>query len=222
MIEPEKGQAQALQQLHEGHPGNSRMKGIARSITSWSGIDKQIAQQVSGQSIHNHASTSPTVDPSLENTSLWCYRRTFQMARDNASVLHIHFKYNLETSFRFATHGLPEVIVSDNASCFTSWEFQEFTTQNGIHHITPPPYHPATKGLAEMVVQTIKNALKKSSTDYLETRLSRFLFHYRTTPHSTTGASRVTSGSTPEISAHSNNHSRSTYMTFMLRKDTSR
>ena len=87
----------------------------------------------------------------------------------------------------FATHGLPEVLVSDNATCFTSAEFQEFITRNGIRHITSAPYHPATNGLAERAVQTVKTALKKTSAENLETQLSRFLFHYRTTPHSTTG-----------------------------------
>ena len=75
----------------------------------------------------------------------------------------------------YAMHGLLEVIVSDNASCFTSSEFQEFTTCNGIWHITPPPYHPSTNGLAERAVETLKNALKKIPTEDLETQLARFL-----------------------------------------------
>ena len=44
-------------------------------------------------------------------------------------------------------------------------------------------------GLAERAVQTFKTGLKKSSPGDLERRLASFLFHYRTTPHSTTGTS---------------------------------
>ena len=35
----------------------------------------------------------------------------------------------------FATHGIPEQLVSDNGSDFQSEEFKQFTTQNGIKHI---------------------------------------------------------------------------------------
>ena len=42
--------------------------------------------------------------------------------------------------------------------------------------------------LAERAVQTVKNALRKTSGD-IDTCLSRFLFQYRLTPHSTTGRS---------------------------------
>ena len=89
----------------------------------------------------------------------------------------------------FSSHGLPDIIVSDNGSVFTSQDFQEFTKKNGIRHVTSAPYHPATNGLAERAVQTFKNFMKKSSTNSLETRLSRFLFQYRITPHSSTGVS---------------------------------
>ena len=49
----------------------------------------------------------------------------------------------------FATHGLPDTIVSDNATGFTSMEFEEFLRKNGIQHVTSAPYHPATNGLVE-------------------------------------------------------------------------
>ena len=56
----------------------------------------------------------------------------------------------------FATHGLPEMLISDNGSVFTSSEFEEFTKQIGIRHVRSAPYHPASNGLAERVVQTFK------------------------------------------------------------------
>ncbi len=87
----------------------------------------------------------------------------------------------------FATHGLPEILVSDNGAAFTSGEFGVFLKQNGIRHLTSAPYHPATNGLAERAVQIFKRAMKKSSPGELNTQLARFLFHYRTTPHTTTG-----------------------------------
>ena len=89
----------------------------------------------------------------------------------------------------FATHGLPRVVVSDNGSVFTSSEFQEFMTKNGIHHIRTAPYHPASNGLAERAVQTLKEGLKKLSSGCLETKLCHFLFQYRITPHTMTGQS---------------------------------
>ena len=56
----------------------------------------------------------------------------------------------------FSTHGLPEMLVMDNGSVFTSEEFKTFTKQNGIRHSTSAPYHPASNELAEKAVQTFK------------------------------------------------------------------
>ena len=87
----------------------------------------------------------------------------------------------------FATHGLPEMLVSDNGLVFTSSEFEDFTKQNGIRHVRSAPYHPASNGLAERAVQAFKAFMKKEINGTIDTRVSRFLSQYRTTPHSTTG-----------------------------------
>ena len=63
----------------------------------------------------------------------------------------------------FATHGLPERIVSDNSSVFASDEFRFFLKENGISHTTSLPYHPASNGRAEQVVQCFKQSMRKSS-----------------------------------------------------------
>lgn len=60
----------------------------------------------------------------------------------------------------FASYGLPEQIVTDNAITFTSEEFQTFVTQIGILH-TSASSHPTMNGLAERYVQTFKVSMKK-------------------------------------------------------------
>ena len=61
----------------------------------------------------------------------------------------------------FASHGIPDSVVSDNGSPFVSAEMKEFLAANGVKQITSSPYHPASNGLAERAVQTCKAAIKK-------------------------------------------------------------
>ena len=79
----------------------------------------------------------------------------------------------------FARFGLPELVVTDNRTCFTSSEFQEFAQRNNIRHLQTAPYHPYSNGLAERAVQTFKLGMKKQLTGSLQTKLSCFLFNYR-------------------------------------------
>ncbi len=51
----------------------------------------------------------------------------------------------------FATLGIPEMLVIDKGTAFTSTEFAHFPKQNGIRHVTTLPYHPASNGLAEVI-----------------------------------------------------------------------
>ena len=74
-----------------------------------------------------------------------------------------------------------DTIVSDNATSFSSEEFQAWCRERGIIHLTGAPYHPATNGAAERLVQTFKQALVKSSLPP-KTALQEFLMQYRRTP----------------------------------------
>ncbi|XP_031349460.1 uncharacterized protein K02A2.6-like [Photinus pyralis] len=89
----------------------------------------------------------------------------------------------------FATHGLPDVIVSDNGTAFTSAEFAEFTKKNGIRHTTSAPYHPSSNGQAERLVQEAKKMLSKLSQGDWRTKLARMLLSQHTTPSTVTGVS---------------------------------
>ena len=58
---------------------------------------------------------------------------------------------NLKTSF--STHGLPDVLVTDNGPTFKSKGFRQFVSLNGIPYLMSAPYHKASNGLAERAVQ---------------------------------------------------------------------
>ena len=55
----------------------------------------------------------------------------------------------------FATHGLPEQMVTDNGLVFTIQEFKEFMQSNSIDHIRVSPCHPLSDGLTERAVQLL-------------------------------------------------------------------
>ena len=84
----------------------------------------------------------------------------------------------------FAHFGYPHTIVSDNATTFSSAEFQLWCHQRGIKHLAGAPYHPATNGAAERMVQSFKQSLKKSKLPP-RPALQEFLMQYRRTPLNT-------------------------------------
>ena len=208
VVIPEQGKSRVLQQLHDGHPGVTWMKSIARSLTWWPGIDKDIERTVQNCQPCQQHQKSPA--PAPLHSWEWPDRPWVRLHIDHAGpflgryyllVTDAHSKWieiktvpSTATQHTiqhlrsiFATHGLPEILVSDNGTCFTSSEFREFMERNGIRHLTSAPYHPATNGLVERTVLTFKNAMRKANPGDVERALTRFLFHYRNTPHSTTG-----------------------------------
>lgn len=60
----------------------------------------------------------------------------------------------------FATHGLPDVLVSDNRPQLTSAPFQMYLAEHGICHVLIAPLCPASNGLAERAVRSAKTALE--------------------------------------------------------------
>ena len=116
----------------------------------------------------------------MDALSKWMEVKSVSAATSTQTVEHLR---NI-----FATHGLPEMLVTENGSVFTSFEFQDFTKRNGIRHVTSAPYHPASNGLTERMVQTFKEHIRMKDGS-VDTRISRFMFQYCTTPHTTTGVS---------------------------------
>ena len=87
----------------------------------------------------------------------------------------------------FSRFGLPETLVSDKGTTFSSVKFSTFCQQNGVNHIRTPPFHPQSNGQVERLVNTFKRALLKlrgerTTSEILET----FLTSYRATPNPNT------------------------------------
>lgn len=117
----------------------------------------------------------------IDAHSKWIEAQTVEAARAQTTVECLRSM--------FATHGLPEQVVSDNGSVFTSQDFKDFMDLNGIDHIRVSPYHPSSNGLAERAVQIVKSGLAKTKGSTLACRLAKVLFAYSITlpPQSTTG-----------------------------------
>ncbi|UYV78628.1 K02A2.6-like [Cordylochernes scorpioides] len=84
----------------------------------------------------------------------------------------------------FSTNGYPFVMVSDNASIYTGDTFSNYCLENGIRQNFIAPGHPATNGLAERNVQTLKNKLKSMINENvpIHQKIQKILLRYRPTP----------------------------------------
>ena len=204
IIIPQTLQKRVLGMLHKGHPGITRMKIIAREHVYWSGIDRDIENWTRSCSSCQQAAKSPikhTLCSWPQETKPWS-----RIHIDYAGPLHgkmylvvvdafskwpeIIEMTNSTTSSTinalqriFAQFGLPETIVSDNGTQFTSTIFQEYCTENTIKHVKSPPFHPQSNGQAERFVDTFKRALIKLRDEGTSKQsLQTFLFSYRITP----------------------------------------
>ena len=212
VVIPRKLQAKVLSELHQNHPGMSRMKSLARSHVWWPNIDRDIEACVRACECCQAIKQSIPLAPMQPWT--WPERPWQRVHVDFAGpflgkmfflLMDAHSKwpevYEMTSTTAqktvdilrhiFAAYGLPEQLVSDNGPQFVAKEFEDFMLKNGIKHIRSAPYHPATNGLVERFVQSFKRAMEtgKNSGQTLQHRLSSFLLAYRSSPHSVTNVS---------------------------------
>ncbi|XP_032075671.1 uncharacterized protein K02A2.6-like, partial [Thamnophis elegans] len=158
-----------LDLLHKDHPGIARMKALARSYVWWPLLDTEIAAHVGRCTTCQLSRPNPPAGPAREweaPRGPWSrlhidfagpfHGQNFLVVVDAYSrwvELVLMGSTTAESTVRalrkmFATHGLPDVVVSDNGPQFTSTTFQEFLAEQGIRHAPIAPYHPASNGRA--------------------------------------------------------------------------
>ena len=210
VVVPSVLQERVLQELHDTHPGMCRMKALARSFVWWPSIDSDIEKTVSScHTCQSMRSAPPTaqIHPWIFPTRPWSRvhvdfagpvgGNTYLVIVDAYSKFPEVVKMKNTTGNTtvtvlrdiFSRYGLPEILVSDNGPQFTSKEFEQFCTKNGIKHRTSAAYKPSTNGQAERVVQILKQAIKQAQTTKSDVAsvIAHYLLVYRNTPHSTTG-----------------------------------
>ena len=64
----------------------------------------------------------------------------------------------------FSKYGIPNQVVSDNGPQFSSEEFRHFLKMNGVKQVLVAPYHAASNGAAERMVQSFKRSLSASKS----------------------------------------------------------
>ena len=144
VIAPPTGHSVVLEVLHDGHPGVTKMQQLARSIVWWPGIDKDLENKVRqceqcalAQKSPPHVPLHPWDWPSrpwarlhvdyagpfmgkmflvlIDAHSKWMDVHTVPSATSHSTISVLRTI--------FASHGLPEILESDNGTAFTSSEF---------------------------------------------------------------------------------------------------
>ncbi|GFW77588.1 uncharacterized protein K02A2.6 [Trichonephila clavipes] len=178
---PRKFRKDVLEELHAGHLGIVKMKAIARSFVYWKNIDNDIEE--AAKNCVDCARYK--ADPPKSKVHYWEYpsmpwerihvdfagpifEHTFFLIVDAHSKWLEVYPMKVTTTKKtieclrdsFARFGLPRVLVSDNGSQFTSYEFQRFMHKNGVRHKTSAPFKPSSNGQAERYVATLKQSLR--------------------------------------------------------------
>ncbi|XP_015275073.1 PREDICTED: uncharacterized protein K02A2.6-like, partial [Gekko japonicus] len=124
-----------LAALHEAHPGVVRMKALARSYVWWPGLDQDIERLVKlcqpCQAFRPAPPRAP--DRAWESSHKPCKWLEVVPVPSTSSKAAIRAMRHI-----FSSHGLPDTLVTDNGTAFTSSEFQDFTRYCGIRHVRHP------------------------------------------------------------------------------------
>lgn len=177
LIVPKAEIAKVLADIHSGHPGIQSSIRRARQFLFWLGQSTDVQQYVEKCTICQQTQRSKDKEPIFEKeipslpwqivgTDLFHFKNNeYIIVADHYSGYFDFKKLKSTTSIIaiealkkwFATHGVPEVLESDNGPQFSSSEFREFQNNWNFRHQTSSPGFPRSNGFIERHVQTAKS-----------------------------------------------------------------
>lgn len=172
-----------LKRIHIGHMGMVKCKNRAKEVIFWISMNSHIEDVVSNcPACTEHQSCNPKEpmiahklpDRPWENvaTDLFeldnehylivvdYYSRYFESERMTTATSSVVIN---KMKAIFARHGIPEKVVSDNGPQFSAQEFARFASEWHFSHVTSSPTYLQSNGLAEKVVHTEEQLLKRPS-----------------------------------------------------------
>ena len=213
IVVPKTLQDRVINLSHEGHQGIVKSKRLLRSRVWFPGIDRMIEDAVQS-CIACQAATHTQHREPLKMTQLpkgpWTnvsidFCGPFPSGEMALVVIDEYSRYPevefvSSTSIRavapkldkiFSTHGIPEVVKSDNGPPFNGKEFTEYAEMKGFHHRKISPLWPEANAQAENFMKTLQKAARTAHTSNLmwKSEVYNFLLNYRATPHSSTNMS---------------------------------
>ena len=211
IVIPDALRPRILQLAHEGHQGIPKVKQHLRQRVWWPGIDFQAERYVREclgcQIVGPTPPPEPVrmTDPPKQVHVDYCgpfpSGEYLFVAVDETSKypeVHITCSSSAATAIThliqmFATHGIPEVITSDNVP-FGSEEFTAWCKQLGIKHSKITPLWPAVNAQVERFNKTLDKTIRIALVEGRNWRSELFVFlmNYRNTPHSSTAVSPAT------------------------------
>ena len=188
-------QLDMLEKIHSGHQGITKCRARARETVWWPGLSTAIASMVSRCSscAKSSAERKEPLLPSALPDRPWERVGSDLFEYSNRHYLLVVDYYSRWIELRkldsttssavvsamksiFATHGIPDLLMSDNGPQYASQAFRTFVNTYGFTHSTSSPRYPQANGEAERAVRTVKNILHRDGDPYLG------LLAYRSTP----------------------------------------
>lgn len=213
---PESLRTTVLELAHEGHISVCKMKDILRARVYWPGMADDINDFVGRCPIclkHSALNSKAPLIPVADSVKIPWEKIALDITgpsdRTENKIVFTVIDYYSRYPFAciisssssqqviekliqiFAKFGFPSEIVSDNGTCFTSQEFQDFLTSLGIKHCRSSVYFPSSNGLVERFHSTLKSHTDKllSQKFSFTVALEQALFDIRSLPHEGTGKS---------------------------------
>ena len=203
----------AIELAHEGHQGLVKTKQLIREKVWFPGIDKEVNTmignciicQANGPKSNHSPLQMSELPPTPWHTVNVDFCGPFPTGEYLLVVIDAYSRFpEVEivhsTSARgtidkleriFGTHGIPNVLKSDNGPPFSSGEFKAFIEHYGIKHKRVTPLWPQANAEAENFMKPITKAVRSSHAEGKDWKkeINIFLLNYRATPHCTTKVS---------------------------------
>lgn len=211
LVVPQALRKRMIELGHEGHPGETVMKGRLRERVWWPGLDKDVLQAVKTcegcrltslpdrpePMTRRRMPTEPWIDVAIDflgplptGEYLLVIIDYFSRYKEVEVMTRITAKDTAGRLDRIFTRlGYPVTITLDNGRQFASDEFDRYCRDKGITLNFTTPYWPQENGLVEKQNRSLLKRLQISHSLKRDWKadLQDYLMMYYTTPHTTTG-----------------------------------